>query len=448
MGTWAAGRGHGFRRLARAVLAASWVAGLATAPQLAHAQSASDPFAPPRPPADIPSVPPAASPPPANVGPPTPLLPSAPVSPAPPPVVNTPTPPPAPAAPTQVSLAVSARFGRDPPVINGGLLWRVYPDKPDPGGTFRLIKEDRGATPTFMLPPGGYVVHVTFGLANAVKRVQLRAEPVREIFEIAAGGARFEGRVGDSKIPVGQISFDVYPGSQFEPGEKRRVAQDVATGDVVLLPEGAYYVVWQRTHGAPVASAHLAPALAGARGFCARLTALVAAARAHGARLVAAERPAAISIAVRDLARRIGWGRTPYGLVMSRPAALRVGFSVPAAGTWDVYLAGEFSPPVDLRVDGRAIATIEGQLGGNSLVPNITAPVPVTLGAGSHVLVVSRRRGSLAPGDGGAALLDRIYLAPSGAPARTLVTLDPRASAAQLCSRPYAWVESLPPARA
>jgi hypothetical protein len=138
---------------------------------------------------------------------------------------------------------VSARFGHDPPVINGGLLWRVYADKPDPGGGFRVIKEDRSATPTFTLPPGGYVVHVSFGLASAVKRVQLRAEPSREVFEIAAGGARFEGRVGDSKIPAGQISFDVYPGSQFEPGEKRRVAQDVATGDVVLLPEGAYYVV-------------------------------------------------------------------------------------------------------------------------------------------------------------------------------------------------------------
>jgi hypothetical protein len=138
---------------------------------------------------------------------------------------------------------VTARFGRDPPDINGGLLWRVYTDKPEPGGSFRLVKEDRSATPTFSLPPGGYVVHVTFGLANAVKRVQLRAEPVREVFEIAGGGARFEGRVGDSKIPPGQITFDVYPGSQFEPGEKRRVAQDVATGDVVLLPEGAYYVV-------------------------------------------------------------------------------------------------------------------------------------------------------------------------------------------------------------
>jgi len=215
------------------------------APLEVLAQSSAD--APPRPPAEIPTPPPAAAPPATNVGPPTSLLPSAPLKeppPAapPPPVVNVPAPT-APAAPPQVALAVSARFGRDPPAINGGLLWRIYPDKPEASGSFRLIKEDRGATPTFMLPPGGYVVHVTFGLANAVKRVQLRAEPVREVFEIAAGGARFEGRVGDSKIPAGQISFDVYPGSQFEPGEKRRVAQDVATGDVVLLPEGAYYVV-------------------------------------------------------------------------------------------------------------------------------------------------------------------------------------------------------------
>ncbi len=225
------------------ILAASLAAAIVAAPFQALAQSSGD--GPPRPPADIPT-PPAATPP-ANVGPPTSLLPSAPLkepppAAAPPPVVAAPAPT-APAAPPQVALAVSARFGRDPPPINGGLLWRVYPDKPDPSGSFRVIKEDRGATPTFMLPPGGYVVHVTFGLANTVKRVQLRSEPVREVFEIAAGGARFEGRVGDSKIPAGQISFDVYPGSQFEPGEKRRVAQDVATGDVVLLPEGAYYVV-------------------------------------------------------------------------------------------------------------------------------------------------------------------------------------------------------------
>jgi hypothetical protein len=167
-----------------------------------------------------------ASPPPAAAAPPVTVAPAAPMVP-----------------PGQVALAASARFGRDPPAITGGLLWRVYSEKPDQHGAFKLLREDRSASPVFLLPPGGYIVHVTFGLANAVKRVQLRADTVREVFEIAAGGVRFEGKVGDSRIPVGQIHFDVYSGSQFEPGEKRPIADNVATSDVVLLPEGVYHVV-------------------------------------------------------------------------------------------------------------------------------------------------------------------------------------------------------------
>jgi hypothetical protein len=220
------------------------VIGLLAEPVLA--QSPDPAFTPPRPPAPIgsPAAPPAAL---VTPGSPTVVTPPA----AAPPVAAPPAaPPPSPAAqsafvvpPGQVALSVSARFGRDPPAIPGALHWRVYADKPDANGVFRVIKEDRTATPTFVLPPGGYVVDVSFGLANIAKRVQLRADTVKEIFEIPAGGARFEGRVGDSKIPAGQISFDVYPGSQFEPGDKRPMARDVATGELVLLPEGTYYVV-------------------------------------------------------------------------------------------------------------------------------------------------------------------------------------------------------------
>jgi len=145
----------------------------------------------------------------------------------------------------QVALMVSARFGRDPPNITGGLHWRVYPDKPDSTGAFRMLREERAAAPIFVLPPGGYVVHVGFGLATAAKKVYLRSETVRETFEITAGGARFEGRVGDSRIPPGQISFDIFRGSQFETGggEQRALASNVATADLVLLPEGTYHVV-------------------------------------------------------------------------------------------------------------------------------------------------------------------------------------------------------------
>ena len=168
-------------------------------------------------------------------------LPTAPTpAPAPTPTV-TPSIPMVPAG--QVALMVNARFGRDPPPIAGGLYWRIYPDKPDANGVFRVVREERAAAPIFVLPPGGYVIHVSFGFATAAKKIQLRAETVRETFELAAGGARFEGRVGDSRIPAGQISFDVYRGSQFEGDDKRPIASAVPTTDVLLLPEGIYHVV-------------------------------------------------------------------------------------------------------------------------------------------------------------------------------------------------------------
>ena len=203
----------------------------------------------PIPPAAIPNVPAPGSP--TQISPGVSLTaPSGGVAPPPPPAAAPPvTPPPitaapaAPAAPTQVALNLTARFGLDPPAITGGLLWRIYNERPDPNGMFKLVREDKNAAPVVTLPPGGYIVHVTFGLANAVKRVQLRNEAVREIFEIPAGGARFEGRVGDARIPPGQIHFDIFKGSQFEPGEKRPVAENVAASDVVLLPEGLYHVV-------------------------------------------------------------------------------------------------------------------------------------------------------------------------------------------------------------
>src|SRR6195256_5197934 len=129
----------------------------------------------------------------------------------------------------QVGLVVSARYGRDfAQPINSNLVWRVYPVRPDQGGAFRPLKEDKSATPTFVLAPGDYVVHVTFGLASAVRTVHLKSDVTREVFELPAGGLRMEGRVGDVRIPPGQISFEVFRGSQFEPGDKRALAPAIA----------------------------------------------------------------------------------------------------------------------------------------------------------------------------------------------------------------------------
>jgi hypothetical protein len=155
------------------------------------------------------------------------------------------TPPPTTPTPTagQAVLSLTARYGKDLPVINNGLVWRVFSDRPDETGTFKLIREERGATPNIVLPPGGYVVHVTLGLVSAVKPVTLKSETDRESFVLPAGGLRIEGRVGSSKIPQNQISFAIYKGSQFEVGERAALVPNVAASDLALLPEGTYYIV-------------------------------------------------------------------------------------------------------------------------------------------------------------------------------------------------------------
>jgi hypothetical protein len=196
-----------------------------------------------RPPADIPSAPP---PPATNLAPPesAPPAPRGPTLQSLPPAHN-PAPAPAPrvTAPSGAQLALVARYGANLPQITSGLHWRVFPAKPDQAGIYRPLREDRGASPVFSLPPGNYVVHVGFGLASATRAVSLRADGARESFDLPAGGLRITGRVGDARIPQGQIWFDLFPGSQFEPGDRRAIVQSVAGGDVILVPEGTYHIV-------------------------------------------------------------------------------------------------------------------------------------------------------------------------------------------------------------
>jgi hypothetical protein len=198
-----------------------------------------------------PPVPPASVPEPSNgamsLAPPTAAAP-APTLPAPlmqppvaaiPPVIASP----GPATAGQAVLSLTARYGKDLPVITSGLVWRVFPDRPDETGAFKMVREDHGATPNIVLPPGSYVVHVAFGLVSAVRPVTLKSETVRESFVLPAGGLRIEGRVGSSKIPQNQISFSIYKGSQFEVGERAPLVPSVSAGDVALLPDGTYYII-------------------------------------------------------------------------------------------------------------------------------------------------------------------------------------------------------------
>ncbi len=210
-----------------------------------------------------------------------------------------------------------------------------------------------------------------------------------------------------------------------------------------LLWQGAYYQVWGRRHSAPAAIADVG--LSGSlRQQCARIERLAALARSDGAQLVAASSPEIVRIHLHRVSRPRRWGPVREGLLLSTPGKLSAAFEVPRAGVWDVWLQGQIMPTVTVNVDGRPLASIGAQLGGNSVVLNTMTPLPVFLSAGRHRLSLARGGFTLAPGEGGSAALYGLFLSPAGAAAQQpLRTVSPSRWSA-LCGRPHEWIEVSP----
>jgi hypothetical protein len=207
-----------------------------------------------------------------------------------------------------------------------------------------------------------------------------------------------------------------------------------------LAWQGAYYQVWRRREGAPGAIAHVALSGSPAQ-QCARIGDLAARAAGTGEQLVAAQAPLLIGVALARASHPARWGHEREGLVMSAPGSLSANLVLPSSGVWDVWVQGQIMPTVRLGLDGRQIASISGQLDGNSLVPDTVPPIRVALAAGEHRLTLTRPGFSLAPGAGGAAVLDAIFLTPADTdPQGPLLTAAP-GDWRSLCGRRYQWVE-------
>ncbi len=208
-----------------------------------------------------------------------------------------------------------------------------------------------------------------------------------------------------------------------------------------LAWQGTYYEVWARRPGARPALAHV-PTAEGKRPLsCARVKRLVRIAQASHARAVAALAPELVRVRLRHVRRPPGWGRSHGGLTMRRAGFVSLRFSLPRSGTWELWLQGQFMPDIRVGVDGRPLATLSGQLAGNSLVPDTATLLRVRLPAGEHRLSIARAGFSLAPGNGGAAVLDAAFLTPAGAPARVLRTLPAGAPPRILCAQLVEWIE-------
>jgi hypothetical protein len=254
-----------------------------------------------------------------------------------------------------------------------------------------------------------------------------------------------------------------------------------------LLWQGVYYQVWGRRPGARPALAHLAVSAplmavmsvsvpsdrsasaatltrtvplhissrsgsapmpvgsASPRARCLRVVERLAR-RARTGQLVAAVAPRVLNVEIprSRLYRPPGWARVGRRILMRRPGTMQLSFRLPHGGLWQLWLQGDVMRALHVAVDGRALGSLGAQLGGNSLVLDTLSPLPARLSAGAHTLTISRPAGSLAPGDGGAAVLDGIYLTPAGPAGRPSLETVALAQRYSLCARPPQWVEVLP----
>jgi hypothetical protein len=209
-----------------------------------------------------------------------------------------------------------------------------------------------------------------------------------------------------------------------------------------LVWQGTYYQLWARRPGARAAFVHLGPSPP-SPSECSRVARLARVAISHRARLVVASSTDLVRIPLRHTHHPSSWTGGRAGLAMHGPGRLSADFTVSHAGHWNVWLKGEIMRPVRVSADGQPIGSVGAQLGGNSLNPDVMAPLTVALSAGRHHLTITRGGFSLAPGNGGWGILHGIFLTPDGSAGRDALQIVPAADWRSLCGHAYDWIEAV-----
>jgi hypothetical protein len=206
--------------------------------------------------------------------------------------------------------------------------------------------------------------------------------------------------------------------------------------------EGTYYEVWRRGPGTILA--HLPAGSqwdATGRVPCEDVRRVAREARAQGARLAVAERPESVTVDVGALPRPAGWSQAadPEQLAAVGAGRVRADVSVPRDGRWSVWLAGSFSRPVTVSVDGRRIGALSDEIKYGGLAQRVGE---TSLAQGRHTIEILRSGGDLAPGNGAAGAIGPLALTPGPDIERPVVSLDP-SDYRKACGREVDWIEAV-----
>jgi hypothetical protein len=139
-------------------------------------------------------------------------------------------------------VTLTARITQEGSVIPDGVVWRVFDSAPDASGEMALVaKSDSGAA-QLELPPGDYVVHLSYGQAQASETLSVGAGGITHEMVLDAGALRLNSAVtGDIPISPALLHFDIFTAGPEN--ERSLIADDLPPNEIITLNAGTYHIV-------------------------------------------------------------------------------------------------------------------------------------------------------------------------------------------------------------
>ncbi|MCZ2204376.1 carboxypeptidase regulatory-like domain-containing protein [Bartonella sp. A5(2022)] len=140
-------------------------------------------------------------------------------------------------------LRLHAQLTSDSGNIMKGLVWQIYAPVLGINNKLPLIAAFEGGSAHFDLEAGSYLVHVSFGHASAVHRVNLeRGQRIVKNFNLNAGGVIFNSTLLNGTINEKELRFTIYE-DENENDDTGVILSNVKPQSIVRLKAGHYHVV-------------------------------------------------------------------------------------------------------------------------------------------------------------------------------------------------------------
>lgn len=138
-------------------------------------------------------------------------------------------------------VSLRATYGERGAEITAGLIWRIYALK---GNELELAATSEQAKPGLVLPAGAYSVHVSYGLASAIRAVNVGEVGSSLSVPINAGALVVSGFLGgpERPIPANRQALSLFIPTANN-SESRLVSTALQARTRLVLPEGLYHLV-------------------------------------------------------------------------------------------------------------------------------------------------------------------------------------------------------------